>query len=67
LKGWQGDGKTGAVKNWTVIDGALICLGAAQDAMAATWSAMGNIRISNLVGNGTPAASCTTKGRWNIG
>ncbi|MBN8851576.1 MAG: DUF1080 domain-containing protein [Sphingobacteriales bacterium] len=33
LKGWHGFNKGAApVKNWTVIDGALVCLGAAPDA-----------------------------------
>jgi len=32
LKGWHGYNQTGEVKNWTVIDGALVCLGAAKDA-----------------------------------
>lgn len=32
LAGWHGFNKTGEVKNWTVIDGALVCLGAAKDA-----------------------------------
>ena len=32
LAGWHGFNKTGAVKNWTVTDGALVCLGAAKDA-----------------------------------
>ncbi|WP_431199950.1 3-keto-disaccharide hydrolase [Mucilaginibacter sp. P25] len=30
LKGWHGFNKKGPVKNWTIIDGALVCLGAAQ-------------------------------------
>src|SRR5215210_4731089 len=32
LAGWHGYNKTGEVKNWTVQDGALVCLGAAKDA-----------------------------------
>ncbi len=32
LAGWHGFNKTGEVKNWTVMDGALVCLGAAKDA-----------------------------------
>jgi hypothetical protein len=32
LAGWHGYNKTGEVKNWTVEDGALVCLGAAKDA-----------------------------------
>lgn len=32
LKGWHGYIKTGEVKNWTVQDSALVCLGAAKDA-----------------------------------
>lgn len=32
LAGWHGFNKTGEVKNWTVEDGALVCLGAAKDA-----------------------------------
>ena len=32
LAGWHGFNKTGEVKNWTVQDGALVCLGAAKDA-----------------------------------
>jgi hypothetical protein len=32
LAGWHGFNKTGTVPNWTVEDGALVCLGAAQDA-----------------------------------
>ncbi|MBB6128253.1 3-keto-disaccharide hydrolase [Mucilaginibacter lappiensis] len=30
LKGWHGFNKKGPVKNWTIVDGALVCLGAAQ-------------------------------------
>jgi len=30
LKGWHGFNKKGPVKNWTIINGALVCLGAAQ-------------------------------------
>lgn len=30
LNGWHGFNKTGPVSNWTVIDGALVCLGAAK-------------------------------------
>lgn len=30
LKGWHGFNKKGPVTNWTVIDGALVCLGAAK-------------------------------------
>jgi hypothetical protein len=30
LKGWHGFNKKGPVKNWTIIDGSLVCLGAAQ-------------------------------------
>jgi len=32
LAGWHGFNKTGAVTNWKVEDGALVCLGAAKDA-----------------------------------
>ena len=32
LAGWHGYNKTGEVSNWTVEDGALVCLGAAKDA-----------------------------------
>ena len=32
LGGWHGYNKTGEVKNWTVQDSALVCLGAAKDA-----------------------------------
>lgn len=32
LTGWHGFNKTGAVTNWVVEDGALVCLGAAKDA-----------------------------------
>src|SRR3569833_1129004 len=32
LKGWHGYNKTGAVKNWDIEEGALVCLGAAKDA-----------------------------------
>lgn len=32
LAGWHGFNKTGEVKNWTIEDGALVCLGAAKDA-----------------------------------
>lgn len=32
LAGWHGFNKTGEVKNWTVQDGALVCLGAAKEA-----------------------------------
>src|SRR5688572_12881492 len=32
LAGWHGYNKTGEVTNWTVEDGALVCLGAAKDA-----------------------------------
>src|SRR5262245_4286191 len=30
LAGWHGYNKTGAVKNWIIEDGSLVCLGAAQ-------------------------------------
>ena len=30
LNGWHGFNKTGEVKNWTIEDGALVCLGAAK-------------------------------------
>jgi hypothetical protein len=30
LKGWHCFNKKGPVKNWTIVDGALVCLGAAQ-------------------------------------
>jgi hypothetical protein len=30
LKGWHGFNKKGPVKNWTIVKGALVCLGAAQ-------------------------------------
>jgi hypothetical protein len=32
LAGWHGYNKTGEVNNWTIADGALVCLGAAKDA-----------------------------------
>lgn len=32
LAGWHGYNKTGEIKNWTIEDGALVCLGAAKDA-----------------------------------
>ncbi len=32
LKGWHGFNQKGEVRNWTVSHGALVCLGAAQDA-----------------------------------
>jgi hypothetical protein len=32
LDGWHGFNKSGKVENWTVQDGALVCLGAAKDA-----------------------------------
>ena len=32
LAGWHGFNQTGAVKNWVVEDGALVCLGAAKEA-----------------------------------
>ena len=32
LNGWHGFNKTGEIKNWTVEDSALVCLGAAKDA-----------------------------------
>ena len=32
LKGWHGFNKTGEIKNWTIEDGAMVCLGAAADA-----------------------------------
>jgi len=32
LKGWHGYNKTGEISNWKVIDGALVCMGAAPDA-----------------------------------
>lgn len=32
LAGWHGFNKTGEIQNWTVEDGALVCLGAAKDA-----------------------------------
>ena len=32
LKGWHGFNKTGEVKNWTIEDSAMVCLGAAKDA-----------------------------------
>src|SRR5665647_2219804 len=32
LNGWHGFNKTGEVKNWTIEDSALVCLGAAKDA-----------------------------------
>ncbi|MFI5140516.1 MAG: DUF1080 domain-containing protein, partial [Sphingobacteriales bacterium] len=31
LKGWHGFNKKGEVKDWTVIDGALVCLGPPAD------------------------------------
>ena len=30
LKGWHGFNKKGTVKNWTIVNGSLVCLGAAQ-------------------------------------
>ncbi len=32
FKGWHGYNKTGAIDNWTIEDGAMVCLGAAPDA-----------------------------------
>lgn len=32
LSGWHGFNKTGEVKNWTIEDSAMVCLGAAKDA-----------------------------------
>ncbi len=32
LNGWHGFNKSGTVKNWTIADGAMVCLGAAADA-----------------------------------
>lgn len=32
LNGWHGFNKTGEVKNWTIEDSAMVCLGAAKDA-----------------------------------
>ncbi len=32
LVGWHGFNKTGEIPNWTVEEGALVCLGAAKDA-----------------------------------
>lgn len=32
LNGWHGYNKTGAIKNWAIEDGAMVCLGAAPDA-----------------------------------
>ncbi|WP_462219611.1 3-keto-disaccharide hydrolase [Ferruginibacter sp.] len=32
LKGWHGFNKTGTIQNWTIEDGAMVCLGAAADA-----------------------------------
>ncbi len=32
LKGWHGFNKTGVIQNWTIEDGAMVCLGAAADA-----------------------------------
>lgn len=32
FNGWHGFNKTGAITNWTIEDGAMICLGAAADA-----------------------------------
>jgi len=32
LSGWHGFNKQGAIKNWTVVDGTLACLGASKDA-----------------------------------
>jgi hypothetical protein len=32
LQGWHAYNKTGAITNWKVIDGALVCMGAAPDA-----------------------------------
>ena len=32
LKGWHGYNKTGAIANWEIEDGAMVCLGAAADA-----------------------------------
>jgi hypothetical protein len=30
LKGWHGFNKKGKVKNWTIVNGSLVCLGAAN-------------------------------------
>jgi hypothetical protein len=32
LNGWHGYNKTGTIQNWDIEDGALVCLGAAEDA-----------------------------------
>ena len=32
FKGWHGYNKTGAIENWAIEDGAMVCLGAAPDA-----------------------------------
>jgi frataxin-like iron-binding protein CyaY len=32
LRGWHGFNKTGTIQNWTIEDGAMVCLGAAADA-----------------------------------
>ena len=32
LRGWHGFNKTGAISNWMIEDGAMVCLGAAADA-----------------------------------
>ena len=32
LNGWHGFNKTGPIQNWTIEDGAMVCLGAAADA-----------------------------------
>jgi hypothetical protein len=32
FNGWHGFNKTGEIKNWTIEDGAMVCLGAAADA-----------------------------------
>ncbi|MBA3673736.1 MAG: DUF1080 domain-containing protein [Chitinophagaceae bacterium] len=32
LSGWHGFNKTGEIRNWTIEDGAMVCLGAAKDA-----------------------------------
>jgi Domain of Unknown Function (DUF1080) len=32
LSGWHGFNKTGAIQNWAIEDGAMVCLGAAADA-----------------------------------
>ena len=45
LNGWHGFNKSGSITNWTIEDGAMVCLGAAKDAHG------GDIVTNNLYGN----------------